>query len=94
MRRDLLEFRHRDEFTVELRTLCARRTDVAADRNRAINRLRAQLLEYFPALERAFDYAHRKGALILLTGYQTPEALRRIGRTRLEKWLRGHNAYN
>ena len=64
----------------KLRTLCARRTDVAADRNRAINRLRAQLLEYFPALERAFDYAHRKGALILLTGYQTPEALRRIGR--------------
>src|SRR6185295_11821169 len=45
-------------------------------------------------LERAFDYSHRKGALILLTGYQTPEALRRIGRTRLEKWLRGRNAYN
>jgi len=94
MRRDLPEFRHRDEFTVELRTLCARRTDVAADRNRAINRLRAQLLEYFPALERAFDYSHRRGALILLTGYQTPEALRRTGRTRLEKWLRGRNAYN
>ena len=79
---------------MEPRTLCARRTDVAADWNRAINRLRAQLLKYFPALERAFDYAHRKGALILLTGYQTPEALRRIGRTRLEKWLRGDNAYN
>ena len=44
----------------------------------------SQLLEYFPSLERAFDYAHRKGALILLTGYQTPEALRRIGRTRLD----------
>jgi hypothetical protein len=38
--------------------------------DRAINRLRAQLLEYFPALERAFDYAHRMAALVLLTGYQ------------------------
>jgi hypothetical protein len=41
-----------------------RRNDLAADRNRTINRLRAQLLEYFPALERAFD---RKAALILCT---------------------------
>jgi hypothetical protein len=53
----------------------ARRNDLASDRNRAINRLRAQLQEYFPALERAFDFAHRKGALILLTGYQTPDGL-------------------
>ncbi|GAA1342338.1 hypothetical protein GCM10009647_086350 [Streptomyces sanglieri] len=28
------------------------------------------------------------GPLILLTGYQTPSALRRTGRTRLEIWLR------
>ena len=94
MRTDLPEFRPRDETTVELRTLCARRAHVSADRNRALNRLRAQLLEYFPALERAFDYSHRKAALILLTGYQTPEALRRIGRTRLENWLRDRHAYN
>src|SRR6185295_5516873 len=94
MRRDLLPFRHRDKTAVDLRILCARRTDLASDRNRAINRLRAQLLEYFPALERAFDYAHRKAALILLTGYQTPDGLRRMGASRLEKWLRGRNAYN
>jgi transposase len=94
MRRDLIEFRHRDAITVDLRILCSRRTDVSADRGRAINRLRAQLLEYFPALERAFDYAHRKGALILLTGYQTPEALRRIGAARLETWLRARHVYN
>lgn len=72
MRKDLHQFRHRDKTAVDLRILCARRNDLASDRNRAINRLRAQLLEYFPALERAFDFAHRKGALILLTGYQTP----------------------
>ena len=59
----------------------------------AINRLRAQLLEYFPALESAFDFAHRKGALILLTGYQTPDGLRRMGAARLERWLRDRHAY-
>jgi hypothetical protein len=61
-------FRHRDNIAVDLRILCVRRNDLAADRNRAISRLRAQLLEYFPALERAFEFAHRKFALILLTG--------------------------
>jgi transposase len=94
MRKDLHEFRHRDKTAVDLRILCARRNDLASDRNRAINRMRAQLLEYFPALERAFDFAHRKGALILLTGYQTPDGLRRMGAVRLERWLRDRHAYN
>ena len=94
MRRDLHPFRHRDKTAVDLRILCARRTDLASDRTRAINRLRAQLLEYFPALERAFDFAHRKAALTLLTGYQTPEGLRRMGTARLERWLRDRHAYN
>ena len=34
----------------------------------AINRLRAQLLEYLPALQRAFDCSTSKAALILLSG--------------------------
>ena len=43
---------------------------------RAINRLQAQLLEYFPALERAFDYSRSKAALLLLTntGLRTESA--------------------
>ena len=94
MRRDLHPLRHRDKTAVDLRILCARRNDLASDRNRVINRLRAQLLEYFPALERAFDLAHRKAALILLTGYQTPDGLRRMGAARLERWLRDRGAYN
>ena len=79
MRRDLQPLRPGDEIAIELRILTARRADLIADRTRAINRLRAQLLEYFPALERAFDYSHCKAALILLTGYQTPDGLRRTG---------------
>jgi transposase len=94
MRRDLQPLRPGGEITVELRILTARRADLVADRTRAINRLRAQLLEYFPALERAFDYSNSKAALILLTGYQTPEALRRAGAARLVAWLQKRKARN
>ena len=94
MRRDLQPLRPGDDITVELRILTSRRTDLVADRTRAINRLRSQLLEYFPALERAFDYSTSKAALILLTGYQTPDGLRRVETTRLEAWLRKRKARN
>jgi transposase len=94
MRHDLQPLRAGDDIAVELRILTARRTDLVADRTRAINRLRAQLLEYFPALERAFDYSASKAALILLTGYQTPDGLRRAGATRLQAWLRKRKARN
>lgn len=94
MRRDLHPLQEQDEIAVDLRILTARRYDLTADRTRAINRLRAQLLEYFPALERAFNYSTSKAALVLLTGYQTPAALRRIGRSRLSTWLANRKARN
>lgn len=50
--------------------------------------MRAQLLEYFPALERTFDHAASKAALILLTGHQTPVGLRRVGPSRLATGLK------
>jgi len=80
--------RHRNDFTTidvpaqlaaDLALLTAHRTDLVADRVRMINRLRDVLTGMFPALERAFDYGNHKGALILLTGYQTPSAIRRRG---------------
>ncbi|MFJ9444519.1 IS110 family transposase [Kitasatospora sp. NPDC101235] len=88
MRRDLQPLQEASEIAVDLRIFTARRLDLAADRTRAINRLRAQILEYFPALERAFDYSASKAALVLLTDYQTPGALHRVGRTRLTTWLK------
>lgn len=94
MRRDLQPLRPGDDIAVELRILTSRRADLVADRTRAINRLRAQLLEYFPALERGFDYSKNKAALILLTGYQTPDGLRRAGATRVATFLRKHKARN
>ncbi|WP_434481975.1 IS110 family transposase [Streptomyces sp. NBC_01340] len=87
MRRDLGLLRPGDEIAVDLRILTTRRTDLASDRTRQINRLRAQLLEFFPALERALDLTN-KGPVIFLTGYQTPGAIRRAGAKRIETWLR------
>lgn len=71
----------------ELRLLVTHRTDLVGDRVRMVNRLRDVLSGYFPALERRFDYAHSRGALVLLTGYQTPAAIRRVGESRLRAWL-------
>jgi hypothetical protein len=73
MRRDLQPLRAGDEISTGLRILTARRADKSADRVRAINRLQAQLLEYFPALERAFDYSRSKAALLLLSKHRTPD---------------------
>ncbi|KOG89295.1 IS110 family RNA-guided transposase [Streptomyces varsoviensis] len=87
VRRDLGLLRPGDEIAVDLRTLTTRRLDVVFDRTRQINRLRAQLLEIFPALERSLDLVN-KGPVMLLTGYQTPAAIRRAGVKRIETWLK------
>ncbi|BAJ26632.1 MULTISPECIES: IS110 family transposase [Kitasatospora] len=88
--------RHRRDFTTidvpaqlaaDLALLTSHRSDLVADRVRMINRLRDVLTGVFPALERAFDYSAHKGALVLLTGYQTPAALRGRGPARLTAWL-------
>ncbi|QOV40967.1 IS110 family transposase [Streptomyces ferrugineus] len=87
VRRDLGLLRPGDDIAVDLRTLTARRLDVVFDRTRQINRLRAQLLEIFPGLERALDLT-LKGPVMLLTGYQSPAAIRRAGVRRIETWLK------
>jgi hypothetical protein len=45
------------------------------------------LLGISPVLERAFDWSKHRGAMILLTGYQTPAQLRAACRHRLVAWL-------
>lgn len=87
MRRDLTVLQPDDENVVELRILTDRHSDLTADRTRRVNRLRGQLMSIFPALERVLDLGNA-GPLILLSGYQTPAALRRTGRNRLQTWLR------
>lgn len=41
----------------------------------------------FPGLERVLDFTNR-GPLVLISGYQTPAALRTAGVSRVERWLR------
>lgn len=94
MRRDLTPIRPNEQLSQDLRLMISHRTDLVHDRVRTINRLRAVLLEYFPALEAAFDYSKSKAALILLQGYQTPKALRTLGEARLTKWLHARGARN
>jgi transposase len=86
-RGDLQEVEVATSLVSELRLLVTHRTDLVGDRVRMVNRLRDVLSGYFPALERSFDYAHSRGALVLLTGYQTPQAIRRVGHSRLRAWL-------
>ena len=78
MRRDLRELHLDDTLIAELRMLTAHRADLAAERTRAINRLRVRLLGIFPALERALDFTNR-GPLVLISRFQTPGSLTAIG---------------
>ena len=78
---------------MDLRTLTNRRLDLVFDRTRQINRLRAQLLEIFPALERSLELTN-KGPLMLLTGYQAPAAIRRCGAKRIATWLKNRKVHS
>ncbi|MDX3762068.1 IS110 family transposase [Streptomyces sp. AK02-04a] len=93
MRQDLGFLRPGDEIAVDLRTLTARRLDLVNDRIRQTNRLRAQLLEFFPALERALNLS-KKGPVVLLTGYQVPASIRRSGTKRIGTWLKNRRVKN
>jgi transposase len=77
----------------ELQLLLARRRDLVVDKTRAITRLREALLSLFPALasafgERALDLG-AKGSLVLLSRYQSPQKIRRVGHKRLAAHLKG-----
>ena len=94
MRTDLLPVCAPDEVAVGLRLLTSHRLDVIHDRVRSINRPRATLMEYFPALERSFDFSKNKAALTLLSGYSTPQGIRSMGVTRLTAWLKARGCRN
>ncbi len=87
MRQDLLRARPKDELVAELAVLVGHRRDLVADWVRTVNRLRGLLQASFPGLERCFDFTSRS-ALVLVSRYQTPQALRALGRRRLVSWLR------
>ncbi|MET8518427.1 IS110 family transposase [Streptomyces sp. NPDC005077] len=93
-RRDFATIEVPAQLAADLALLTAHRSDLVADRVRMINRLRDVLTGVFPVLERAFDYSAHKGALVLLTGHQSPAAIRRRGRARLTAWLANRSVRN
>jgi transposase len=92
MRTDLTSVTATDGLVIELTRLTAHREDLMADWVRGVNRLRDLLTGIFPALERAFDYTTRS-ALILVTGFQTPQAIRDAGEAGVAAYLREHGAW-
>lgn len=94
IRRDLAVIDQETDLVRDLGALSGHRADLIADRVRMINRLRDLMTSVFPSLEREFDYAACKGALVLLTGYASPQSIRRIGAARLTTWLRRRKVRN
>ncbi|MEU2103507.1 IS110 family transposase [Nocardia sp. NPDC019255] len=94
IRRDLTVIDQTADLTRSLGLLIGHRSDLIADRVRMINRLRDVMTSVFPSLEREFDYSSCKGALVLLTGYVTPEQIRRLGQARLASWLQRRRVRN
>lgn len=93
MRRDFLPAAPPEELVAELSLLLGHRRELGTGWVRGINRIRDLLTGIFPALERAFDFSTRS-ALILVARYQTPAALRKAGRKRVETYLRRAGARN
>lgn len=83
----LHEVRPRSDEAAELRALVAHRRGLVEDQARLITRLRALLLEVFPGLEAALDLRTDR-ALLAVTRVATPSAARRLGVSRLARWLR------
>ena len=92
MRGDLTPITSPDAVVADLAVLTARREDLMADWVRGVNRIRELLASIFPALERAFDYSTRS-ALVLLTGFQTPDGIRTAGAAGVSAYLAEHGAW-
>lgn len=67
--------------------MVAHRRGMVEDQARGIARLRALLLEVFPGLEATLDL-RKDRALLAVTRVATPSAARRLGVSRLTRWLR------
>lgn len=89
--RSLPRFGAGDDAMQTLKLLMRRRTDLVCDRTRAIQRLRDALLSYFPGLERVLELKNH-GPLLLVQRYNTPDAIRRSGVSRIERHLRAKGA--
>jgi len=86
-RSSLREILPRDDEAVEMRLLVSYRRDLVVDQARCVTRLRALLNEVFPGLDALLNF-QKDRAFVLLSKVATPKAARRLGISRLARWLR------
>lgn len=85
--RSLRELRPREEESVEMRLLVSHRRELVSDQTRIIARLQALLGGVFPGLGSVLDF-HKDRAFVVLSKVATPAAARKLGASRLARWLR------
>jgi transposase len=90
--RSLRKVRVQEENTLELRTLVSYRRDLVQDQRRRVSRLRELLSQVFPGLEAALPDLAEKGALLTVAKVARPSDARRMGRSRLARWLKSRGS--
>jgi transposase len=90
--RSLREIRLREEYALELKTLVSYRRDLVQDQRRRVCRLRELLSQVFPGLEAALPDLAEKGALLTVAKVACPSDVRRLGKSRLARWLKSRGS--
>jgi transposase len=90
--RSLREVRIREENTLELKTLVSYRKDLVQDQRRRVSRLRELLYQVFPGLEAALPDLAEKGALLTVAKVARPSDARKLGKSRLARWLKSRGS--
>jgi len=78
----------------ELRLLCRDEIDLIGQRTAFINQLRGALKEYYPAALEAFDNWTLPAPWEFILQFPTPQALKKAGKRRWEKFLHTHRLYD
>lgn len=92
MRTDLSPVAGTDDLVVELTRLTTYRADLMAGWVRGVNRLRDLLTSVFPHSGAGVRLSTRS-ALVLVTGFQTADAIRTAGEVGIAEFLRQHGAW-
>ena len=82
-----------DPKTQELRLLCRDEVNLIKQRTALVNQLQEALHEYYPTALEAFDDWTIPAAWMFIERFPTPQALKKAGRRRWEKFIHTHRLY-
>ena len=77
----------------ELRLLCRDEVNLIEQRTALVNQLQEALHEYYPAALEAFDDWTAPAPWVFIERFPTPQALKKAGKRRWEKFLHTHRLY-